>query len=172
MSLRRRRHKHEAGPGQRLKWVWLILALTISPAIILLLTDQRREHSVSSGMSQPAEGPGGFAHPHSGLPNQPATGRTVYPFSVIDGGIVSVDELRFCLARDRIAAAHFSNFDISRAWIVKLNTDKRAYVSYRKNDHIYWTGKKIKLSKGEFLVTDGKNYARTRCANRISALPR
>src|SRR5215510_4114632 len=95
MASRRRRQQHEAGPGQRLKWVWLVLTLTVSAATILLLKDQRRP--VSFGMSEKPKGPEGFVSTKSSLPNQPAIGRPVYPFSVIGGGIDSVEELRSAL---------------------------------------------------------------------------
>src|SRR5262245_5234218 len=166
MARRRRKYQHEAGPGQRLKWVWLVLTLTISGATVLLLTDQRRP--VSIRISEKPRDPERFFSARSSPPDNPAIGRPLYPFSIISGGIVSVEELRFALAKDRIAAAHFSNFDLSRARTFKLTADRRAYVSYRKHDQIFWTAKKVLLAKGELLVTDGNTYARTRCANQIS----
>jgi hypothetical protein len=42
------------------------------------------------------------------------------------------------------------------------------YVSYRLNNRIYWTRKTLRLLKGETVITDGKNVARTRCGNRLS----
>ncbi len=56
----------------------------------------------------------------------------------------------------------------SKSRIVELKADKAAYVSYRINDKVYWTKKKVRLAKGEKLLTDGANYARARCGNRIS----
>ena len=41
-------------------------------------------------------------------------------------------------------------------------------MSYRMKDKVYWTKKKVRLAKGEELITDGINYARSRCGNRIS----
>lgn len=45
------------------------------------------------------------------------------------------------------------------------------YVSYRKNDEVYWTKTKHRIPRGEYVVTDGKSFARARCGNRLSALP-
>lgn len=94
--------------------------------------------------------------------------RLVYPYSVVAGGVHRPEELRQAVARDRVVAAHFSDFDVARARVVKLATAKKAYVSYRLKNRVYWTKKKVTLAKGETLLTDGKNYARTRCANRVS----
>ena len=44
------------------------------------------------------------------------------------------------------------------------------YVAYRIGDKVYYTKKKHKVCKGEEVITDGKNYARTRCANRMTKL--
>jgi hypothetical protein len=96
------------------------------------------------------------------------SGRRVYPYSIIRGGIESVAELKHAIQSDSVAAKHFSDFDLSQARIVKLPIDKVAYVSYRVKDKVYWTQKKIKLARGEKIITDGVNSARTRCANRIS----
>jgi hypothetical protein len=48
---------------------------------------------------------------------------------------------------------------VAKGRIVELKADKAAYVSYRINDKVYWMKK---------LLTDGTNYARARCGNRIS----
>jgi len=102
------------------------------------------------------------------FPEANATKRLVYPYSVVAGGVHRPDELRRAVARDRVVAAHYSDFDVSRARVVKLSAAKTAYVSYRMKNRVYWTKKKVTLAKGETLITDGKNYARTRCANRVS----
>ncbi|MEW5976190.1 MAG: PEP-CTERM sorting domain-containing protein [Acidobacteriota bacterium] len=94
--------------------------------------------------------------------------RLVYPYSVIAGGVASVEELRASLQRDAVAAEHYADFNLTKARVVRLPSDRMAYVSYRKNNAVFWTSKKVRLRKGEPVITDGKNYARTRCANRLS----
>lgn len=96
------------------------------------------------------------------------TTRLIYPYSVVPGGAHRPEELLRAIANDRVVAAHYSDFDVSKARVVKLPAAKRAYVSYRIKDRVYWTKKKVTLAKGEKLITDGKNYARARCANRVS----
>ena len=72
------------------------------------------------------------------------------------------------LLKDGVVAAHFSDFRVARSRLVDLKGDKEAYVSYRIGDKVYWTKKRVRLAKGEKLITDGINYARSRCGNRIS----
>jgi hypothetical protein len=95
-------------------------------------------------------------------------GRAIYPNSVIRGGVRTPEEFRAALIKDRVVAAHFSDFAATSSRIVTLKADKAVYVSYRVNDKVYWTKRKVRLAKGEELLTDGINYARSRCGNRIS----
>jgi hypothetical protein len=45
------------------------------------------------------------------------------------------------------------------------------YVSYRIGNDVFWTKHRLTLPKGETMLTDGRAMARTRCGNRVSALP-
>jgi hypothetical protein len=98
-----------------------------------------------------------------------ADSRTLFPYSVIPGGVDSAQELRNALEHDPIAASHYAGFDVSQTHVVRLASDEEMYVSYRLNNRIYWTHKRLRLLKGETVITDGKNVARTRCGNRLSA---
>jgi len=97
--------------------------------------------------------------------------RRVFPYSVIPGGVDSTQELQNAVAHDGVVLRHYADFDLSRARIIRLDRDREMYVSYRLGDHVYWTKKKLKLRKGESVVTDGKHEARTRCGNRLSDTP-
>jgi len=97
--------------------------------------------------------------------------RPLYPYSVIPGGVESGRELRDRIARDPVAADHYQNFDVAKARVARLDHDELAYVSYRVGDRIFWTSKKLKLAKGETVITDGVHEARTRCGNRLSDTP-
>ncbi len=98
--------------------------------------------------------------------------RRVYPYSVVEGGAHSVEELRSAIWRDPVVAKHYSGFKLDRARLVENRTARYFHVSYRKNGEIFWTKKKLKIAKGEILVTDGSNIARTRCANLLAEFPR
>lgn len=97
--------------------------------------------------------------------------RPMYPFSVIPGGVESGQELRDTIARDPVAAGHYGDFDVANARVARIDRDELVYVSYRMGDRIFWTSKKVKLAKGETVITDGVREARTRCGNRLSETP-
>ena len=95
--------------------------------------------------------------------------RPNYPYSVVPGGVYSPAELRSALERDPVVRDHYAGFNAKAARLVTLAEDRFQYVSYRQNNKVYWTSKKLRISKGEVLLTDGQNFARTRCGNRLSA---
>lgn len=97
--------------------------------------------------------------------------RPIYPYSVIPGGVHSRRELSEAARREPLIAAHYAEFAVGSAHVIRLAHDRRAFVSYRLGEQIYWTKKRVTLHKGEMLLSDGKHFARSRCGNRISELP-
>jgi hypothetical protein len=97
--------------------------------------------------------------------------RTVFPYSVIAGGAESPQELKGAAAADPVVAQHYSDFDLAKARRVALDAPKLMYVSYRIGNKVFWTKHKLALRKGEAMLSDGNNMARTRCGNRVSVLP-
>jgi hypothetical protein len=95
--------------------------------------------------------------------------RPNYPYSVIPGGAYSAEELRNSVGKDKFVRTHYADFDLQSARLVTLAEDRFQYVSYRINNRILWTHKKIRIPKGEVLLTDGRHFARTRCGNRLCA---
>jgi hypothetical protein len=95
----------------------------------------------------------------------------VYPYSVVDGGVHSVQELRLAIWRDPVVAKHYSNFKLDGARVIEAKADGDFYVSYRIGKEIFWTKKRLKVAKGERLITDGTTFTRTRCANVLSEVP-
>jgi hypothetical protein len=104
------------------------------------------------------------------LPSIVLSTRTLFPYSVIPGGVESAGELKNALAHDAVAADHYQGFDLAKAHVVRLDHDRALYVSYRLSDRVYWTKNRLTLHRGETLITDGTNEARTRCGNRVSDL--
>jgi PEP-CTERM motif len=98
--------------------------------------------------------------------------RAVYPYSVVPGGVKDAKELKWFAEHDPVVAAHYAGFDYDHARLVRLELAKTVYVSYRIGNRVYWTRHRIKLRKGETVLTDGKMTARTRCANRVEELPK
>jgi hypothetical protein len=96
--------------------------------------------------------------------------RKVYRYSVVPGGVYSAEELAVARRTDPVVKAHYADFG-DGATVRKLSADMLVYVSYRKADRVYWSSTKHRVCKGESILTDGKNMARTRCGNRLSATP-
>ncbi len=94
--------------------------------------------------------------------------RPSYPYSVIPGGAYSAAELHYANQTDAVVRAHYATFNMKLARTVQLTGDRFQYASYRIKDQIYWTRKKLRIRKGEYLLTDGVAF--TRDALRKSAL--
>jgi hypothetical protein len=97
--------------------------------------------------------------------------RSIYPYSVIPGGVENAAELRNSITRDPVVAQHYQGFNVARARVVRLNEDRLLYVSYRLANRVFWSKKRLTLLKGETVITDGENMARTRCGNRLAEAP-
>src|ERR1035438_8463119 len=97
--------------------------------------------------------------------------RPNYPYSVVPGGIYSGKELRNSVENDQAVQRHYVGFDVDRARLVVAQVDSFEYASYRVRGQIFWTGRKLRIPKGEVLIGDGVHLARTRCGNRLSAVP-
>jgi len=98
-------------------------------------------------------------------------GRPIYPYSVVPGGVRDARELKWAAEHDPVVAMHYAGFDYDHARVVRLVLARTAYVSYRIGNKVYWTRHRIKLHKGETVITDGKITARARCANRVEEVP-
>jgi hypothetical protein len=97
--------------------------------------------------------------------------KLVYPYSIIAGGVLSRAELVEAADYDPVVANHYRRFKVGEARIVKAEETQFMHVSYRKQNKVFWTAKKLKIPKGETLITDGSASARTRCGNMVSAAP-
>lgn len=97
--------------------------------------------------------------------------RPVYPYSVIPGGVYAAGELKAAVQKDNAVRDHYAGFNTGQVQFVTLGCDCYRYVSFRQGNQIYWTRKKLRIPKGEVLFTDGVNYARTRCGNRLADQP-
>lgn len=94
--------------------------------------------------------------------------RPNYPYSIIPGGAYSGAELRYADQEDPVVKEHYADFNMRKVQMVQLKEDRYQYVSYRLRKKVYWTKKKLRIPKGEVLLTDGGNWARARCGNRLS----
>jgi hypothetical protein len=97
--------------------------------------------------------------------------RPNYPYSIIPGGAYSNAELNYADKADPVVKEHYASFNVKKAQMVQLTEDRYQYASYRLQNKVYWTKKKLRLPKGEVLLTDGASFARARCGNRLSETP-
>lgn len=102
---------------------------------------------------------------------QSRPGRPAYLYSVVPGGIASLEELRQAMENDPVVAQQFAGFDFQKAHLVQVSGNQSMHVAYRMGQKVYWTRKKLPLHSGETLISDGKIVARTRCGNRIAMAP-
>lgn len=93
----------------------------------------------------------------------------VFNYSVVRGGVHSVEELQQAITHDHAVAEHYARFQLERAQLVRLNKPALVYLSYRMSGKIFWTREPHRLNAGEELITDGTISARTKCANQVSA---
>ena len=96
--------------------------------------------------------------------------RPIFKYSIIRGGVRDARELQAAASRDPIVAQHYSDFRIAAARTVRLEKPLQMYVSYRRNNQVYWTKNRMVIPAGESLISDGENLARVRCGNRLSAI--
>ena len=94
--------------------------------------------------------------------------RTVYPYSVVQGGVHNDVELAASMAQDPLVAWHYRDILPSRLYLTRLSATADVYASFRVANSIYWTARKIHVPKGELILTDGAHMIRARCGNRLA----
>lgn len=97
--------------------------------------------------------------------------RSIYPYSVVPGGVASAEEVQASVERDEAVAEHYRGIHVSRLEPIRASTNLLVYASFRNNNGIHWTGHPMRIPKGELLLSDGVNLIRGRCGNRLSFLP-
>ena len=102
-------------------------------------------------------------------PSLPATAqyRTVYPYSVLPGGIAgtNLDQVQDPVARQA--------WDGVKALSAACLRPGRYYLQYRKGDQVGWTKEPRLIKAGEPVMVDQASHIlRVRCGNGISKTPR
>ncbi|MFB3828324.1 MAG: hypothetical protein ACE15B_16265 [Bryobacteraceae bacterium] len=103
--------------------------------------------------------------------SEAARARPVYAHSVVPGGVYNAEEVESARRRDMVVSAHYAGIG-PRLSTVRLNSEMRAHVSYRIGKAVYWTRNRVRIRAGEVLLTDGGQWIRARCGNRVSIEPR
>lgn len=174
ITRKRRRHsRHGARRGSILRIGFLVGFVLLAAAGGLLLYVWPFSPSLPSRGSQAtvAAAPAAAVGVRVRASDPSSASADAHLYSVIPGGIHSEKQLAAVLARDPVVAKHYANFDLAKMRFVRLRHGRKAYVSYRLGNLIFWTSHKIALFAGETLVTDGTHLARARCGNRISEVP-
>ncbi len=73
--------------------------------------------------------------------------------------------------RDPVVAGHYRDVDPATMRAETLTSDRLVYVSYRVDDRVYWTKRKLLIRNGETILTNGQVEVRSRCGNCISLAP-
>jgi len=100
-----------------------------------------------------------------------ATARPVFPYSVVNGGVRSREELEAAIQADPLVREHYSGFNVGEARVLRLSAPIHGYVSFRRDGKIYWTHRQLEIRAGERVLSDGKMLIRARCGNQISIVP-
>jgi hypothetical protein len=146
------------------KLLWTVVALVVVLCLGVLIYTQFRDLHISKVAR--AVFSGRRAH----LGTTADKRRKVYPFSVVPGGVYSAEELARSRRIDPVVARHYAGLG-TNVTVQKTVRDTYMYVSYRKEDKVYWTKGKHRIKQGEYVVSDGQNFVRARCGNRLSAVP-
>lgn len=96
--------------------------------------------------------------------------RRVYEYSLIPGGFLGAAEFRQKIKNDPLLLPLFASFDWAHARVVR-SAGGYAYVSFRKDEKIYWTKHTVRIRAGEEILTDGVQSVLTRCGNEVSLVP-
>ena len=95
----------------------------------------------------------------------------VYRYSVVPGGVRSIDDVARVVARDPVVADHYASVNVADLRRERLTKPVRAHVSYRMGDKVYSTSRAVHIPAGEPVLTDGETTIRERCGNIISMAP-
>jgi hypothetical protein len=134
------------------------------------LTVKVLRHSAAEQAQMPAYSQDANAQESLDLSAASQPQRPTFPYSIVPGGVRDARELQSVASHDPVVAQHYSDFRIAAARTVRLEKPLEMYVSYRRNNNVYWTRNRMVIPAGETLISDGDNLARVRCGNRLSAI--
>jgi len=147
-------------------------ALLFVPAVLLVtfLTVKVLRHSAAEQAQLPAYSQDANTRESLDLSAATQPPRPIFPYSIVPGGVRDARELQSVASHDPVVAQHYSDFRIAAARTIRLEKPLEMYVSYRRNNNVYWTRNRMVIPAGETLISDGENLARVRCGNRLSAI--
>ena len=93
--------------------------------------------------------------------------RVEYRYSVVPGGVYSAAEFR-SVQGDPVVREHYAGLTVNA--VGHLSKPESFYASYRLNNRIFWTSRKIPVSTTEFVLATNNGLVRARCGNRLSTV--
>ena len=167
-DIRRRRSHGRATPRRRRVILTIVLAGGVLLALgsLFRLLDSRPTAESPTGL-RPSAGSANAITISSSVER----GRPTYGYSVIPGGAWDAPGLTRALEGDPVVADHYRGVDPTTMRAETLTSDRLAYVSYRVDDRVYWTKRKLLIRSGETVLTNGQVEIRSRCGNCISLAP-
>lgn len=154
--------------GRWLRLVIVVLGvISVSTLCILLLRPKSAGRTEGSTIAGNPVVPTFLDVPDDFYVSQP-----VYPHSVVPGGIHNLKALQEVVRRDPVASQHYSALRLKKMRFVTAPKARYAFVSYRLNNQVFWTSRRVHIPKGEVLMSDGSEWLRSRCGNRLSDTPR
>ena len=164
LSHRHQSRRHRQSRRARVRALIVLFSL-VSGIAISALSAVSSDFRALDAIQRPASPQLETAEP-AGEPRLPA--RAVFRHSVVEGGVFSADDVEAAIGRDGVVAAHYAALDPSKLRVETVSEDRAVYMSYRIGDDVLWTKHKVRLKRGETILTDGVNQIRTRCGNCIA----
>jgi hypothetical protein len=125
--------------------------------------------TITLGLRQPAPPAAWDAEAGSQAPHRSA--KPVYRYSVVRGGVHSRTDVIREMRRDPVVETHYAGIAVDRLRAVVLQEESIRYVSFRKDDRVYWTRRPVSVPRGEALLSAGQTEIRARCGNRLAVTP-
>src|SRR5262245_29217013 len=158
------------GPGGRIIFIAGLALLAFVVTAVFLAGRSRAPRETAPAASESALAPvsrlddGEFASAIDGR-------HAIYPYSIVAGGVHSVEELQAAMASDPVVAAHYTNVSVPETRVERVKETRQVYMSYRIGNQVVWTKHQVALRAGESILTDGRSKIRARCGNCISETP-
>ncbi len=151
--------------GKALK-AGLLLAIAGLPLAALLFHFRDSPHQPM--MDETATRSSPIATNELELPLDYPLARQVFPYSVVPGGVQTARDAEDAIQADPVVALHYRGLHIGNLLLQRTAAAMDVFVSYRAQNAIYWTSRRIHMAGGELVLVDGTNMIRARCGNRIA----
>jgi PEP-CTERM motif len=162
-NLQKSRYRHHRRPWQFL----LVLFSLVALSGLLTITVVRYRWVLKQMVRVVAGSHATGIEAYVPAPNARAE-RTIHPYSVIPGGVASIDEVQASVQRDPVVARHYRGISPYALHFERLPVPVHMYASYRIGQSVYWTNHRILVPRGELVLRDESHFIRARCGNLLA----